>query len=69
MDGGAWWATVPGVTKSWTRLSNFTFLSFLPLISKSVWVFTKDMKEHVLRVPLIHDLFKELMIARLTVLE
>ena len=25
MDGGAWWATVHGVTKSWTPLSNFTF--------------------------------------------
>ena len=25
MDGGAWWATVQGVTKSWTRLSDFTF--------------------------------------------
>ena len=25
MDGGAWWAIVHGVTKSWTRLSNFTF--------------------------------------------
>ena len=25
MDGGAWWATVHGVTKSWTQLSNFTF--------------------------------------------
>ena len=24
MDAGAWWATVHGVTKSWTRLSNFT---------------------------------------------
>ena len=23
-DIGAWWATVHGVTKSWTRLSNFT---------------------------------------------
>ena len=22
MDGGAWWAAVHGVTKSWTRLSN-----------------------------------------------
>jgi len=22
MDRGAWWATVDGVTKSWTRLSN-----------------------------------------------
>ena len=29
MDGGAWWATVYGVAKSQTRLSNFTiFLSF-----------------------------------------
>ena len=25
MDGGAWWATVPGVAKSQTRLSDFTF--------------------------------------------
>ena len=24
MDGGAWWATVHGVTKSRTRLSDFT---------------------------------------------
>ena len=24
-DGGAWWAAVLGVAKSWTRLSNFTF--------------------------------------------
>ena len=25
MDGGAWWAAVHGVTKSWTRLSDFHF--------------------------------------------
>ena len=25
MDGGAWQATVHGVTNSWTRLSDFTF--------------------------------------------
>ena len=25
MDGGAWWATVHRVGKSWTRLSDFTF--------------------------------------------
>jgi len=25
MDGGAWRATVHGVAKSWTQLSNFTF--------------------------------------------
>ena len=29
MDRGAWWTTVHGVAKSWTRLSDFTFsLSF-----------------------------------------
>ena len=27
-DGGAWWATVHGVTKSWTQLSDFTFTNF-----------------------------------------
>ena len=27
MDGGAWLATVHGVAKSQTRLSNFTFLN------------------------------------------
>ena len=25
MDGGAWWAAVHGVAKSWTPLSDFTF--------------------------------------------
>ena len=25
MDGGAWWATVHGVAKSWTWVSDFTF--------------------------------------------
>ena len=25
MDGGAWWVAVHGVSKSWTRLSDFTF--------------------------------------------
>ena len=29
MDGGAWWATVHGVAKSRTRLSDFTFTSSL----------------------------------------
>ena len=30
MDGGVWWATVHGVTKSQTRLSDFTF--FLTIV-------------------------------------
>ena len=25
IDGGAWWAAVHGVARSWTRLSDFTF--------------------------------------------
>ena len=25
MDGGAWWVAVHGVSKNWTRLSDFTF--------------------------------------------
>ena len=25
MDGGAWWATIHGIAKSQTRLSDFTF--------------------------------------------
>ena len=28
MDGGAWWATVHRVAKSWTQLSDFTFTFF-----------------------------------------
>ena len=30
MDRGAWWATVHGVTKSRTRLSDFTFQEIFP---------------------------------------
>ena len=29
MDRGAWWATIQGVTKSWTQLNNFTFDNIL----------------------------------------
>ena len=28
MDGGAWWATVHGVAKSWIGLRDFTFFHF-----------------------------------------
>ena len=35
MDGGAWWATVHGVSKSRTRLSDFTFtFTFRDLFKK-----------------------------------
>ena len=48
-DGGAWWATVHGVTKSWTRLSDFTFLSDQ----------CKEIEENN-RMGKIRDLFKKI---------
>ena len=36
MDGGAWWATVHGVTKSWTRLSDFTFTFHFHTLEKEM---------------------------------
>ena len=44
MDGGAWWATVHGVAKSRTRLSNFTSLGIfiLFLISSVIQEQKKD---------------------------
>ena len=36
MDGGAWWATVHGVAKSRTRLSNFTFTFHFHSLEKKV---------------------------------
>ena len=37
MDNGAWWATVHGVTKSWTRLSDFnsTTLVWASLVAQT----------------------------------
>ena len=45
MDGGAWWATVHGVTKSQTQLSDLTsqrpdmgvYVYFLPYFNWSLW--------------------------------
>ena len=36
MDGGAWWATVHGVAKSRTRLSNFTFTFHFHALEKKM---------------------------------
>ena len=36
MDGGAWWAAVHGVTKSQTRLSNFTFTFLFHALEKEM---------------------------------
>ena len=35
MDGGAWWAAVHGVAKSWTRLSDFTFTFHFHALEKA----------------------------------
>ena len=36
MDGGAWWAAVHGVAKSWTQLSDFTFTSHFHALEKEM---------------------------------
>ena len=36
MDGGAWWAAVHGVTKSQTRLRDFTFTFHFPALEKEM---------------------------------
>ena len=36
MDGGAWWAAVHGVAKSWAQLSNFTFTFHFPAFEKEM---------------------------------
>ena len=40
MDGGAWSATVHGVAKSWTGLSNFFFFLYLLDIVFSWFIYT-----------------------------
>ena len=60
MAGGAWQATVPGVAKSRTRLSTFTF--FLSFLSEAQWdhgaqTWSEDRHKHSLQphvVPSIH---------------
>ena len=36
MNGGAWWAAVHGVAKSWTWLSDFTFTSHFHALEKEM---------------------------------
>ena len=36
MDGGAWWAAVHGITKSRTRLSDFTFTFHFHALEKEM---------------------------------
>ena len=44
MDEGAWYATVHGVTKSWTRLSDFTFLSVYVRKLKLWWAYSLGLR-------------------------
>ena len=36
MDGGAWWAAVPGIAKSRTRLRDFTFTFHFRALEKEM---------------------------------
>ena len=36
MDGGAWWAAVHGVAKSWAQLTNFTFTFHFHALEKEM---------------------------------
>ena len=36
MDGGAWWAAVHGVAKSWTQLSDFPFTVHFHALEKEM---------------------------------
>ena len=36
MDGGAWWAAVHGVVKSWTQLSDFTLTFHFHALEKEM---------------------------------
>ena len=36
MEGGAWWAAVHGVAKSWTLLSDFTFTFHFHALKKEM---------------------------------
>ena len=36
MDGGAWWAVVHGVAKSWAQLSDFPFPFHFPALEKEM---------------------------------
>ena len=43
MDGGAWWAAVHGVAKSWARLSNFTFAFHFHALEKEMATHSSDL--------------------------
>ena len=56
MDGGAWWATVHGVAKSRTRLSDFTF-TFTHFYIQSRWDFCYELHWICRSIWRVHHLF------------
>ena len=43
MDGGAWWAAVHGVAKSWTQLSDFAFTFHFYALEKEMATHSSDL--------------------------
>ena len=43
MDGGAWWAAVHGVAKSWTRRSDFPFTFHFPALEREMATHSSDL--------------------------
>ena len=61
MDGGAWWATVHGVAKSRTRLSNFThFTQRASLVAQTVKCLTPMQEPRVQSLSLEYPLQEEM---------
>ena len=52
MDRGAWWATVHGVAKSRTRLSDFTSLHFFTFCHKSAVICISEVIDKTAKLPL-----------------
>ena len=46
MDREAWWATVHGVAKSWTRLSDFTYLLMRKIFLCRIVNFCSDLRRY-----------------------
>ena len=44
MDRGAWWPTVHGVAKSWTQLSDYTYLLtyYTYLLTYSIYIYIQQ---------------------------
>ena len=47
MDGGAWWATVLWVTKSWTRLSDLDYFLLIKEVSEEFAYLSEEVHNHI----------------------